>query len=66
MKKPDTIVAEIQAIRREIDRETAGMISAQISEYFRQQTEPIIRRYGFKTATMDETRGNKVLKIKNK
>lgn len=57
MKKPDTIVADIHAIRRQIDEETKGMTSAQISEYYHKSTEPIIRKYGFRTVTVDETRG---------
>ena len=57
MKKPDTIVADIHAIRRQIDEETKGMTPAQISEYYRKSTEPIIRKYGFVTVTADEARG---------
>ena len=58
MKKPDTIVAEIHAIRRQINEETKDMSTAQISDYYRENTERIIKKYGFKTATVDEAREN--------
>jgi hypothetical protein len=48
MRKIETIVADIHAIRQEIDRATDGMSPSQVSEYFHSQTEPIIRRFGFK------------------
>ncbi|MDR0381591.1 MAG: hypothetical protein LBH86_06320 [Oscillospiraceae bacterium] len=57
MKTADTIVADIHAIRKQIDEETDGMTSAQISEYYRKNTAPIIKKYGFKTVTVDEVRG---------
>jgi hypothetical protein len=57
VKKPDTIVADIHEIRRQIYDETRGMTSAQISAYFNATGERLAKQYGFKRVTVDEVRG---------
>ena len=56
MKKPDTIVADIHKIRRQIEAETKGMTSAQISAFFNATGERLAKQYGFKRVTVDEVR----------
>ena len=57
MKTLDTIVDDIHEIRRQIDDETRGMTSEQISEFFGVTGERLAKRYGFKRITVDEARG---------
>ena len=48
MKKPDTILNEIHAIRRKIDEKTKGMTHAEINEYYRKSGKASAEKYGFK------------------
>ena len=48
MKKPNTIEDEIDQIRLAIYEEIKDMTPAQITEYYRRKTDPIIKQYGFK------------------
>ena len=48
MKKPDTILDEIHAIRRKIDEKTRNMTHAEINEYYRKSGEASAKKYGFK------------------
>jgi hypothetical protein len=57
MKKPDTIVVDIHRIRRQIDDDTRGMTSAQISAFFNATGERLAKQYGFKRVSVDEVRG---------
>ena len=48
MRKPDTILDEIHAIRRKIDEKTKGMTPAERTAYFNQRGEIAAMKYGFK------------------
>ena len=48
MKKPDTILDEIHAIRRKIDEKTKDMTATERTEYFNQRGEAAAKKYGFK------------------
>jgi len=48
MKKPDTILDEIHAIRRKIDEETKDMTPAQRVERVNRIGEATAKKYGFK------------------
>jgi len=47
MKKPDTIVDEIHAIRREIEKKTKDMSSSERTAYFNQAGKTAAQKYGF-------------------
>ena len=51
MKKPDTILDEIHAIRRKIDERTKDMTSSERTAYFNQTGEAVARKYGLKRVT---------------
>jgi hypothetical protein len=51
MKKPDTILDEIHAIRRKIDEKTRGMTAAERTAYFNQRGEAAAQKYSFKIIT---------------
>ena len=46
--KANTIEQEINEIRLRIYEETKDMTPAQITEYYKQRTEPIIKKYGLR------------------
>ena len=48
MKKPDTILDEIHAIRRKIDEKTNGLSASERTAYFNQRGEVAAKKYGFK------------------
>ena len=48
MRKPDTILDEIHAIRRKIDEKTKGMTISERTAYFNQRGEIAAKKYGFK------------------
>ena len=48
MKKPDTILDEIHAIRRKIDERTRNMTVSERTAYFNQTGEAVARKYGLK------------------
>jgi hypothetical protein len=48
MRKPDTYLDEIRAIRDRIDAETANMTSEERTAYFNQRCAEAARIYGFK------------------
>ena len=56
MKKPDTILYEIHAIRQGIDRKTKDMTHKEINEYFNATGERLAREYGFHRVSVDEVR----------
>jgi len=56
MKKPDTILDEIHAIRRKIEEETKDMTSAERTAYFNRVGEAAAKKYGFRrVASAKET-----------
>ena len=57
MKKPDTILDEIHAIRREIDEKTKDMTHKEINEYFNATGERLAMKYGFQRVSVNEVRG---------
>jgi len=48
VKKSDTIVAEVHAIRATIDNRTTGMTSAEVTAYFHKSGKRLAEKYGFK------------------
>jgi len=48
MKKPDTILDEIHAIRRKIEETTKGMTVSERTAYFNRTGEAVARKYGLK------------------
>jgi hypothetical protein len=48
MKKPDTILDEIHAIRHRIDERTKDMTASERTAYFNQRGETAAKKYGFK------------------
>ena len=50
MKKPDTILDEIHAIRRKIDEKTKDLSASERTVYFNQRGEAAAKKYGFKIA----------------
>ena len=48
MKKPDTILDEIHAIRRKIDERTKDMTASERTAYFNQTGEAVARKYGLR------------------
>jgi len=56
MSKPDTILDEIHEIRRQIYEEIKDMTPEEIREFYRKDTEPIIKEYGMKVASRKEER----------
>ena len=48
MKKPDTILDEIQASRRNIEEKTKNMTRSERTAYFNQAGAAAARKYGFK------------------
>ena len=48
MKKPDTIEQEINKIRLGIYEKTKDMTPSQLTEYYKQNTEATIQKYGLK------------------
>ena len=51
MKTPNTIEQEVNQIRLEIYETTKDMTPAQLTEYYRQSTEDVISKYGFRVVT---------------
>ena len=51
MRKPDTILDEIHEIRRQIYEIIKDMTHEEIIEYYRRETEDIIKKYGMKVAS---------------
>ena len=47
MKKPDTILDEIHATRRRIDKEVKGMTASEQTAFFNQAGEAAAKKYGF-------------------
>ena len=58
MKKPDTILDEIHAIRQKIDNKTKDMTHKEINEYFNTTGERLAREYGFQRVSVDKLRGH--------
>ena len=48
MKKPDTILDEVHAIRRRIEERTKGMSPSERTAYFNSRAEITAQKYGFK------------------
>jgi len=48
VKKPDTILDEVHAIRRQIDEATKDMSSLERTAYFNKRGEESARKYGFR------------------
>jgi hypothetical protein len=57
VRKPDTILDEVHAIRRRIDEETKDMSTSEMTAYFNVTGERLAKQYGFKRVTADEVRG---------
>jgi len=51
MSEPDTILDEIHEIRRQIYKEIKDLTPDEMVEYFRRETEPIIKKYGMKVVS---------------
>ena len=51
MKKPDTILNEIHAIRRKFEEITKDMTVAERTAYFNNRGELAAQKYGFKATT---------------
>ena len=51
MKKPDTIMDEIHAIRRKIDERTKNMTASEQTAYFNKTGEAVALQYGLKRVT---------------
>ena len=47
MKKPDTILDEIQATRRKLNEATKDMTSSERTAYYNQAGEAAAKKYGF-------------------
>jgi len=47
MRKPDTILDEVHAIRRKISEATKDMTSTERTAYFNQAGEAAAKKYGF-------------------
>ena len=55
MRKPDTILDEVHAIRRNLYEATKEMSSSERTAYFNQRAEAVAQKYGFKiVASADE------------
>ena len=48
MKRPDTILDEVHAIRRKIEERTKGMTPSERTAYFNQAGAAAAQKYGFK------------------
>ena len=48
MRKPDTILDEIHAIRSKIEERTRNMTPSEQTAYFNQRGEAIAKKYGFR------------------
>ena len=48
MKKPDTILDEVHAIRRKIEEHTKDMTASERTAYFNRVGEAVAKKYGFK------------------
>ena len=48
MKKPDTILDEVHAIRNRIERRTKDMTPSERTVYFNTRGEAVAKKYGFK------------------
>jgi hypothetical protein len=51
MRKPDTILDEVHAIRRKIEERTKGMTTSERTAYFNQRGEAVAKEFGFKIIT---------------
>ena len=51
MKKPDTILDEVHAIRRAIDEQIRDMTTSERTAYFNQRGELSAQKHGFKIVT---------------
>jgi len=51
MKTPNTIEQEVDQIRLRIYEKIKDMTPAQVTEYYKRNTEPIIKQYGFKVVS---------------
>ena len=58
MKKPDTILNEVHAIREKIDAKTKDMNRKEINEYFNGTGMRLAKRYGFRRISVSEIRGS--------
>ena len=56
MKKPDTILDEIHAIRRKLYEATKDMSTTERTAYFNATGERLAREYGFQRISVDEVR----------
>ena len=48
MRKPDTILDEVHAIRRKIEEKTKDMTRSERTAYFNQRAETVAKRHGFR------------------
>ena len=48
MRKPDTILDEVHAIRRKIEEKTKDMTTSERTAYFNQRAEAVAKRHGFR------------------
>jgi len=56
MKTPNTIERDINRIRLKTYEETKDMTPAQLADFFKRRTDPVIKKYGFKVvASAKET-----------
>jgi len=51
MRKPDTILDEIHEIRRQIYEETKDLTPEEHLEYYKRETEPVIKEHGMRVAS---------------
>jgi hypothetical protein len=56
MRKPDTILDEIHAIRRKLYEATKDMSTSERTAYFNATGERIAREYGFQRVSVDDVR----------
>ena len=58
MRKPDTILDEIHAIRSKIDEKTKEMTASERTAYINQRGEAAARKYGFKIVASAKKHSN--------
>jgi len=51
VRKPDTILDEVHAIRRKIEEHTKDMTRSERTAYFKRAGEEAARKYGFRRIT---------------
>lgn len=54
MKKPDTILEEIHAIRNELYEEVKDMSSSERTVFFAERAEAVANEFGFQIATPEQ------------